>query len=296
MTFLIIQILLTLCTGFLSIFQLRKEFRRSTAIAKIEAKISIGLILLLVALTIGVQLYTFKNNKTSQTNLQMNFDSLKNDAKNLARKNDELEHAVINEVDSASVNVVLQASQNALSASGQLKKTANDLSLLIKGTDSIPTFTIPPSTNFTTYYRNVAKMPVFNMDIKCENYDSLKNCRLDFVAGKYRINSACYAKYSSFYDFPYLYPGQIVTLAFPLINNNGKSGHLEITGRLGNKYYLQQIFWVKISDRGRAYAVRTLIMIDSKETYKVINTYTNSKDLRVNWNEFSLPNDLLLDN
>jgi hypothetical protein len=292
---LFLQLILTILTGYIALYQLRKEFRKHAEINKTEARAVQSLIIIFTTLTVLVQLIGFISNEKSQQTVNYNFDTLKLNYKSLSIKNDNLESAVINEVDSNTANVVYQASRNAIKANSDLSATAHNISNLIKGSDSIPEFTIQLGNKLIVTYTNKSSLPIYNLEIKTINYDTLKNCRIDTYSGLPHINEDCIQKATKEDAYPYVLPGSTITLNFQSITSDNKNGRMEIFCHIGNKYYAQQIAFIKLTPRFRAYRYRTLLSTDGIK-YRQIYEWGH-KSIFVKWNEaFTTPFGLIFSN
>jgi hypothetical protein len=115
---IIIQCIVTLLTGLIAGIQLGRDFRKKDSKINREAKLSLAFIIVTAVCATGLQIKTYFDNQNSQVNLQSKFHglqskidglSIKNDS--LSKQNEKYKKEVINEVDSRSQTVVLQASK-----------------------------------------------------------------------------------------------------------------------------------------------------------------------------------------
>ncbi|MES2809361.1 MAG: hypothetical protein V4619_12080 [Bacteroidota bacterium] len=292
---IIFQCGLILLSTILGVLDLRKQQRERSAIAKIEARKKKKVFIIIAVFGIATQIVIGIDNNYSNAYLNKRLDTLnfKNDI--LQKKNLALEKAIINEVDSSTATIVRQASINAVRASDNILKSASTLSKIIKGTDSIPSIVIPPSNTLLIYYVNKSDFPIYNMNLKFENVDSLQErCRVDFYGKRFNMNRVCYEKYSTELNVPYVASKQMSVITFPYLSDNTKHGNFAITGRIGNTHFIQQILYARYSNRNFLFAYRNFVL-NKKGKFQLTKVYNNSEAI-MNWSVFKLPLDFGLAN
>lgn len=284
LVFLIVQCVLSILVSYLGIFQLRKEYRKKTQIAKEEARQSKKQFILIALFTIILQVLAFINSQKNNSNLQNRFTNLSNQNTELKNKIAKSEYSVSSKIDSSEGELALQASKNALKASADIKYSTNVLSSFVNGSNLPPRFAGVNASNKPSYVlENRDSLKEF-IDAFTVNYDEVLLCK----RSQGRVDRNCFKSYLLPITWMYILPGKQVPLELPNYNPENKKSKFFISVTLSQSKYIIEVVILKIGTETPFISSRTLKK--GKEKYSVY--HVDKSSIKIDWdNEFILPYD-----
>ncbi|MBW0161771.1 MAG: hypothetical protein HYI21_08140 [Sediminibacterium sp. Gen4] len=286
LSYLIAQFLLTVTTCFVAIYQLRKEFRRKTNIAKKEAK-NVRILLIIIALiTVLVQVIAYCDATSSQNDLKQHIKNLENKNDSLSNQIKETENFVTEKINSSKAALALQASQNALEASANIHSSAIRLSNYINGSDLPPEFAvIRASREHSFVLKNIDSLRA-NIDAFVVNYDDVLLCQRN--AG--RVDRNCYKSNQLAVSWEYILPRKQIPITLPKYSPDKPKSKFFICITLTKSEYVIEVIFQHVGSFATQVSSRTLKKING--LYKVYKINEADAVIKVDWdNEFILPYD-----
>lgn len=278
---IILQCFLTLVTSSIAFYELQKEFRKKTAVAKKEAKKILILLALLSLITILTHLLTYSNSKQSQTKLENDLTKIANENIRLRQKLAKVESKIVNKIDSSEAQIALNASINALKASKEIENSTRILSSYLNGSSLPPRFAVVNLSNPPLFVlENMDSVRAY-IDAFIVNYDEVFNCS----RSNGRVDRKCYLNQISPVPWIYILPKKQVYIDLPKFSMEKVKSKFILSITLTKYIFKIQILILK-TPSGLLVNTRTLKQIENRFT----EIEKAGPNFDINWDrEFALP-------
>jgi hypothetical protein len=282
----IFQCVIIALTAIIGIIELNKEFRQRADIAKKEAHFKRNLVVVLGIIGIVSQIFISIDSHVNSESLMANLKHLHVENDTLKSLNKALTHAVINEVDKNTAQIVLNASKNAIQASVQIKQSADSLNQLITGTDQPPFFY--SILNYKTLHvslKNLNNKPIINLRGALFDYEAILKCRSQ---AEKSINDSCLNVNKVIVNIPYMTTNLYYAINLPEGDEKKDSLHLLLIMDVKNIRYFDQVY-IKIINHNAYTKFRMLKYLNGKD---IVYKEGGDKNILINW-DVEYPIDIL---
>lgn len=285
---IVLQNFLTILTTAVAYFELKKEFRKHTKIAKTEARKVLLLLVVICVITVFVQWLAFFNSNASQKTLENKLTEITKENASLRQKLSKVESKIVNKIDSTEAQIALNASINALNASKEIENSTKTLSSYLNGSNLPPRFALVNLSNPPLFVlENLDSVRAY-IDAFVVNYDEVLKCSR--ING--RVDRKCYSSQLNPIQWVYILPNKQVYVELPKYDVKKMKSKFILHITLTKTQYKIQILILNTSN-GILLNTRTLKKI--KNNYSVV--YIAGPNPNIDWDkEFVLPHDELFSN